>query len=115
MKRCPKCSLLSPPETIMCDCGYAFDRDASIRARLAGYQPLGERQKPKGIPWRVNWVGLFFGGVPFVAILFYQRGNGLPPSPLMEVGRWVGAVVGVLAARWIYRRQHPADTGPRRP
>lgn len=105
MKICPKCSLLSPDETIMCDCGYPFDRDASIRARLGGYQPRMEREKPRGIPWRVNWAGMFFGGLPFFVIVLHRTANGLPTPDALRLGRWAGAVAGLLIARWIYRRR----------
>lgn len=108
MKICPRCSLLSPDETIMCDCGYAFDRVAAVRARLAGYEPLAERQKGKVVPWRVNWAGGFFGGLPFLAILVHRSGNDLPTPDVVRLGCWGGAIAGVFIARWIYRRRFRA-------
>jgi hypothetical protein len=106
MKICPRCSLLSPHETIQCDCGYAFERGA----RLAAYEPRADRQKGKVIPWRVNWAGGFFGGLPFLAALALRSRNDLPTPEVVRLGCWGGVIAGVFIARWIYRRRLRART-----
>lgn len=74
-RACPRCALLSPPTSMVCDCGYAFEQGASGLASARRTAKNVDRSPREVHPF--VWVGLLI--VAALAGLVYVLLSNLGP------------------------------------
>ena len=93
---CPLCRLVSPPRTILCDCGYDF-----VQGEPARQRHLMDRRRPASMRGWAGWGLVALGGICFVTwyVTDWMTLAGQPPwfvGPLLAV---VGVAVRVTSPK----------------